>query len=82
MSNTPLAYIVYTGDTIAIGSNTYTVASVNAASNTITTTSNVVTGVSNSLMAVSRTFVAGGSLSNMNNIIIYNTIEQQYIANT
>ena len=77
-SNTPLAYIVYPGDTITIGSNTYTVFGVNAISNTITTTSNVVSSVSNTLMAVNRTFVAGGNIGTSNNIIIYNTIGTQY----
>ena len=72
-SNTPLALMVFAGDTIQIGSNTYTVASVNGISNIITTTSNVYSTTANSLMSVNRTFAAGGTINNYENVIIYNT---------
>ena len=75
----PLQDIVYSGDTVQIGLNTYTVQSVNAVSGIITTTTNIVSNVSNTLLSVNRTFVAGGTSSNVNGIIIFNTVGTQYI---
>lgn len=78
-SNTayPLMDIVLVGDTVTIGSNSYTVSGVNAISGTITTTTNVSTTSANTFLTVNRTFVSGGSIANANNIIVWNTISEQ-----
>jgi hypothetical protein len=78
LSSTPLEYMIFAGDTVTIGSNTYNVASVNAVSNIITTTSNIAYTTANSLLSFTRTYVAGGSLANATQIMIYNTIGSQY----
>lgn len=75
----PLQDIVYSGDTVQIGANTYTVQSVNAVSGIITTTSNIVSNVSNTLLSVNRAFMAGGTSANVSAVIIYNTVGTQYI---
>jgi hypothetical protein len=71
MSDTPLQYMIYPGDTVTIGVNTYNVASVNAVSNIITTTSNIAHTTANSLLSFTRTYIAGGSLANASQIMIY-----------
>lgn len=72
-SKEPLADIVYAGDKVLLGSNTYTVVSVNPIGNSIQVTPAIAATTANSLLSVNRTFIAGGSIENAYQILLYQT---------
>jgi len=79
-SNTanPLMDIVYAGDQVLVANNTAkTVKSVDYIKGIITLTANL-SANANSLMAVNRTFFAGGTIYNANQIKIFGPIGLQY----
>jgi hypothetical protein len=79
-SNTayPLKDIIFAGDQILVANNTAkTVQSINYVTGTITLTTNL-TANTNSNVAVSRTFSAGGTVSNKQQVKIYGTVGTQY----
>jgi hypothetical protein len=73
-SNTkyPMMDIVYAGDTIKLGSNTYSVKSVNYVGGIIYTTTNFASNVANSLLSVNRTY-------NSSQVKIYGAVGLEYI---
>lgn len=75
----PLKDIVYADDQVKIGSQTRTVNYVDYENGLIYMTSNFSSSVSNSLFHVKRTFVAGGTLLQKDQVIIYGPVGQQYI---
>ena len=78
-SNTsyPLKDIVYTGDSIKVNSNIYTVKSVNYLQDKIVLTTNLSSN-ENTLLSVKRNFIANSTLSS-NQIKIFGPIGIQYI---
>jgi len=79
-SNTayPLKDIIFAGDQILVANNTAkTVQSINYVTGTITLTSSLTANV-NSNVAVARTFSAGGTLANKQQVRIYGNIGTQY----
>ncbi len=78
-SNTayPLKDIVYTGDQVKVNGAIRTVTGINYTTGSLTLSSNV-TAPAGANLSVLRTFSAGGSLGNQNQIVIYGPAGTQY----
>ena len=78
----PLQDIVYTGDTVQLGPNTYTVTGVNASNGTISVSSSITSysATTNSLLSVNRTFAAGGTLQTYEQVVILGPLGQGYVS--
>ena len=75
----PLLDIVFTGDTVKLGSNTYTVTGVNASGGTISVSPTIYATTANSLLSVSRNMVAGGTLATYEQVRIYGPLGSGYV---
>jgi hypothetical protein len=75
----PLKDIVFTGDTVKLGTSTYTVTGVNASAGTISVSSTISTTTANSLLSVNRTYNVGGTLQTYNQVRIYGPLGQGYV---
>jgi hypothetical protein len=74
-SNTsyPLKDIIYAGDTVKIGANTYTAKLVDYANNIVYTTTNILANTSNSYISVNRT------LSAQTHVTLYGRVGVEYV---
>lgn len=78
-ANNHLKGLIFASDNIKINNNTYKIQSVNYTYNTITLTTNLLANVSNDLITINRTLTAGGSTTNIGQIIILGSVGIPYI---
>lgn len=78
-ANNHLKGMMFVNDNIKINNNTYKIQSIDYIYNTITLTSNLLANVSNSLVTLNRTLTAGGSTSNIGQVIILGSVGIPYI---